>query len=115
MTLIFAYGSLRRGCSNHAYLEWARLVVPEARIAGLRLIHYVEGFPAVVWAATGEVAGEIYEVSPEELGRLDELEECPTVYFRAVVSLHDGRPVQAYLATAPENGEAFPGASWPIG
>ncbi len=87
--LIFVYGTLKRGCSNHHFLAEQRFV-GEARTApGFRL-YELGGYPGMV-AKTDDpdgVTGEIWAVDPAALVRLDALEGLSEgVYRRELVPL----------------------------
>ena len=56
----------------------------------------------MIKGGSGRVFGEVYEVSPEVLGTLDELEGHPDWYERAFIRLEDGKRVEAYLLTADQ-------------
>ena len=96
MIKIFVYGSLREGEYNHVFLENEKYLHP-----GLTKRHYtfydLGGFPAMVKGGTHAVVGEIYEVSPETLERLDILESHPQFYERQEIVLQGGMIVQAYI------------------
>jgi len=85
--LVFVYGSLLRGLPNHRLLTRARLV-GAGSVRGLELYDYAPGsFPAACRAprtsySSSSVAGELYEVTSEELERLDRLEGHPGFYRR---------------------------------
>lgn len=107
-TLIFVYGSLRRGEQHHGQMEGAEFVGERRTRAFYRVVTYVEGYPALVRAAEGglPISGELYGVTNEHLARLDEFEECPTLYQRQSVSLEDGTEAQAYLIGDERRGAA---------
>ena len=45
----------------------------------------------------GTAIGEVYAVEEHGLARLDELEGCPRLYDRQMLSLNDGRQAWVYL------------------
>ena len=47
------------------------------------------------------MAGELYQVQPEQLRLLDDFEEPPHVYRRTPVALAGGQPAAAYLLARP--------------
>ena len=49
----------------------------------------------------GAVEGRVFEVSPEELHRLDRYERVGDRYLRIQVDLVDGEPAWVYLLTGP--------------
>jgi gamma-glutamylaminecyclotransferase len=107
--LLFVYGSLKAGYEN-AHLLAGAISFGEVRTApGYRLVSYIEGYPGLVRVpgSSESVAGELYAVDPALLDELDAFEDCPTLYQRMSIELHDGRTAEAYVI--PEGSE--PG--WP--
>jgi gamma-glutamylaminecyclotransferase len=94
--LLFVYGSLRRGESNHARMQGARFVGAGRTAPVLALVDH-EGFTALVPGGQQSVAGEIYELDAAHLARIDAFEGHPTSYVRTTIALDDGRSVEAYL------------------
>ena len=83
-TLLFVYGTLRRGGPNHALLADARFVGPAATAARHAL--FVDGIPYL--AASPEihhVRGEVYAVDATLLAALDRLERHPAWYERRAI------------------------------
>jgi gamma-glutamylcyclotransferase (GGCT)/AIG2-like uncharacterized protein YtfP len=93
---LFVYGTLLRGERNHGYLEGCAFLRETATQPGFRLVD-LGGYPGMVKAAGGCVAGELYRVSAPALAAIDELEQHPVVYWRTEVRLVDRRTVQTYL------------------
>ncbi len=96
MPLLFVYGTLRRGEPNHAQIKGARFVGP-ARTAARFTLMEKDGFRALVAGGVDAASGEVYEVDPSHLSRLDEFEEHPRIYTRTAIPLEDGRRAEAYL------------------
>lgn len=92
--LVFVYGTLRRGQSNHHWLSDARWL-GEQELEGL-LLHDLGPFPMAV-PGEGRVAGELYAVSPARLAQLDRLEGYPRLYDRRRWPLADGRATWVYV------------------
>jgi gamma-glutamylcyclotransferase (GGCT)/AIG2-like uncharacterized protein YtfP len=100
---VFVYGTLRRGASNHFRMNGARFL-GEGRVAGWLL--RIDWYPGLLLEhGTGEVVGEVFEVSPETLRELDAFEslvpgtlEGPE-YRRVVtrVSMADGAAIDAWV------------------
>ena len=95
--LVFVYGSLKKGYTNHQLLKHAELL-SEGRTHGIML--HLGGFPAIV-DGKAQVFGELYKVTPEILATLDRLEGHPHFYERRLVTIkpidqNDGE----YLAEA---------------
>lgn len=81
--LIFVYGTLKRGCSNHHVLG-AQQFLGEARtIPGYRL-HHLGEYPGMIAAPddTAGVAGEVWSVDTATLARLDAFEGTAEGLYR---------------------------------
>jgi gamma-glutamylcyclotransferase (GGCT)/AIG2-like uncharacterized protein YtfP len=117
-TLIFVYGTLKRGGSNHPCLA-GEVFVGEARTTpGFRL-HDLGDFPGMIVATddTTGVAGEIWSVQPAALARLDALEGIAEgLYRRERVALQPpfaDRHVETYLYNLTTAGRpAIPDGVW---
>ena len=75
-TLLFVYGTLKRGCSNHRHLAGPECSsTPRARRPGYCL-YDLGGYPAIVAKPddTAGVVGEVWSVDDEALRRLDQFE-----------------------------------------
>src|SRR5579863_6153971 len=94
--LLFVYGSLLRGEANHRLLETAEFVGPAGTPPEYRLVD-LGPYPGLVAAGGTAVLGEVYQVPPGLIPRLDRLEDHPDVYVRSDIRLDDGRPVVTYL------------------
>ena len=67
--LVFVYGTLRRGGSNHFRMEGAEFV-SEATVAGR--MYRIDWYPGLVLDDAGdEIHGEIFAVDAEQLAALD--------------------------------------------
>jgi gamma-glutamylcyclotransferase (GGCT)/AIG2-like uncharacterized protein YtfP len=95
MPLLFVYGTLMRGESNHGQLEAARFAGAAQTAPAFTLVD-LGPYPAMVAGGRDAVAGELYEVDDAALARLD-LFEGPALYARTRVHLDDGREAHAYL------------------
>ncbi|RXT06516.1 gamma-glutamylcyclotransferase [Ammoniphilus sp. CFH 90114] len=71
--LVFVYGTLLSGQSNHHWLDGARCMASEAWTFG-ELVD-VGAYPALVLGGTKKVTGELYQVDGEKLKQLDILED----------------------------------------
>lgn len=119
MPLIFVYGTLKRGGSNHAYLAGQRCMGAARTMPGYTL-YLPADYPGMV-AKTSDregVTGELWEVIPECLSELDRLEGIAEgLYAREVVPMiapHDRLTVESYLYLRPLAGCAHLGATWPV-
>lgn len=101
-TLLFIYGTLKRGAANHAVLADQTYVADASTVPGYRLL-LVADYPGMVRdpADRRGVQGEIWSVSPDALRRLDDFEGVPErLYRRGRVSLtppHEDLAVESYL------------------
>jgi gamma-glutamylcyclotransferase (GGCT)/AIG2-like uncharacterized protein YtfP len=92
--LLFVYGSLKRGHRHHAVLAGAQFVRAERTTSRYRLLD-LGAYPALA-AGSRSIAGELFGVDAELLGRLDRFEGSD--YERCEVELWDGRRAYAYVA-----------------
>lgn len=115
--LIFVYGTLKRGCSNHHFLA-GQTFLGEARTRpGFRL-YELRGFPGMV--PHGEdrdgVAGEVWSVDEAALVRLDALEGLAEgMYRRERVPLeppYSGQAIEGYLYNRNVKGLRDLGGRW---
>jgi len=119
MSLIFVYGTLKRGGTNHHNLADQVLVGAAQTSAGFCLYN-VGTFPGMVRRADDRdgVTGEIWDVTAECLARLDELEDTAHgMYRRETVPLAppwDQGPVETYIYL--RNVKTLPhiGSNWPV-
>lgn len=86
MSLLFIYGSLKRGAPNHRQMAGQRFVAEARTAPGYRLFN-LGSYPAMVPVAgdRGGVHGEVWSVEPACLARLDEFEGAE--YARRRVAL----------------------------
>lgn len=92
---LFVYGSLKRGFSNHDRMRGACFAGVAVTASGHELF-LVGEYPALVTGGAGTVSGEVYEVTPEHLLRLDAFEDHPHLYCRTTILLSDGTDALAY-------------------
>lgn len=115
-TLLFVYGTLKRGLRNHHLMagqEFLGEAIAEPRYRVLDLGPY----PGLVVdeAAGLAVAGELWAVSPECLAALDAFEEVPGPFIRAEVQLAgQGDGAQAYFWNRQIPAETASGDRWPL-
>ena len=72
--LVFVYGTLRKEGSNAHFLKNATYIEHRCYAEG-QLYDTGLGYPALILEEDKWVTGELYEVTKEELKRLDELED----------------------------------------
>jgi gamma-glutamylcyclotransferase (GGCT)/AIG2-like uncharacterized protein YtfP len=95
-SVLFVYGTLRKGSSNHERLEGARFAGACSTASEYDITHSA-GYPALV-PGSRAVAGELYDVDETLLSRLDAFEGDD--YRRATVRLADGELAIAYVLAA---------------
>lgn len=118
-TVLFVYGTLKRGGSNHAQLAGQRRLGPARTGPGYTLYH-LDGYPGMVRAADDHdgVTGELWEVTPAALARLDVFEGMPERLYERVALpvVFSGRTVTAetYLYLRGLEGRTRLGSLWPV-
>ena len=119
MSYVFVYGTLKRGGSNHRYLQGQTFIAPATTVPGYRL-YRLDGYPGMVPdpAHSHGVHGEIWEVDAAGLAALDELEGvAENLYRRAPVPLaapYQAIHVETYLYAQSICGRAELGPHWPV-
>jgi gamma-glutamylaminecyclotransferase len=115
-TILFLYGTLKRGQRNHHLLAGQRFV-GEATTEPHYRLHDLGSYPGMVTdAANGlAVTGELWEVDDGCLAKLDELEEVPDLYLRRRVRVRGmTEPVESFLYNKAISPETRSGNSWPL-
>ena len=116
-TLLFVYGTLKRGCCNHTRLAGQRFVGLARTMPGHRL-HDMGGYPGLVAASeeSGGVEGEIWSVDAKALSQLDAFEGVAEgLYRRAPVALQppfDKLVIEAYWPVGPVDKLPVVGPVW---
>ena len=116
MHRIFVYGTLKRGCVNHAYLggqRWVGVARTEPRYRMFDL----GGYPGMVEVADGlSIQGEVWDVDDDCFAQLDLLEDIEGgEYLRKQIHLKppfEESRIQGYIylrptERAPEVGECW--------
>lgn len=99
MTLVFVYGTLRKGEHNAHVLGDSPYCGKASTAADYQMLH-LGGFPAIIPAVDGGVSivGEVYECDAQTMIDLDRLEGAPDFYHRDVITLPDnGDQVCVYV------------------
>jgi gamma-glutamylcyclotransferase (GGCT)/AIG2-like uncharacterized protein YtfP len=110
---LFVFGTLRRGHSNHHFLQGRFERCEPARVEGFRRGVAGHGFPAALPAPGEAIDGELFWIAPAQfdavLRDIDQLEDLPTdalvgpYYRRAkVLALWQDGAVIAWAYVAPE-------------
>lgn len=115
-TLLFVYGTLKRGCGNHRQMAGQAFVTHAQTVPGFRLVD-LGGYPGIVSdPAGGVVEGEVWEVDGEALRRLDAFEGTASgLYRRAPIALAaplSGHTVEAYFPGGDVKGRPRVGSCW---
>ena len=110
---IFIYGSLKRGFSNHAFMErLGAIYINDATTyySDFDLLN-LGAFPGMVYGKF-RVRGEIFSIEAEKLYRLDSFEGSPGFYARQpiVVLTDDGvrYGVQTYILQSQYRSKILP-------
>ena len=116
-TLLFVYGTLKRGCSNHRQMTGLTFVGKARTQPGFRL-YDVGGYPGLV-AVSDErdgVHGEVWAVDDADLERLDRFEGVAEgLYRREAVPLaapFNAKTVDAYVFASGVGGRPMIGSEW---
>jgi gamma-glutamylcyclotransferase (GGCT)/AIG2-like uncharacterized protein YtfP/cation transport regulator ChaC len=118
--LVFVYGTLRKHERNHALLKQTTLIAEQAWTLG-ELFDTGRGYPMVRSSSHRKVYGELYEVSEEQLTRLDELEDYQVgrnnnLYERVIQTIYTDRgEVEAFLYLSEKACDTLiPSGDWKI-
>lgn len=115
-TLLFVYGTLKRGQRSHGLLRGQEFVADAETAPGYRL--YDQGrYPCLVEDPQRGVAvqGELWRVEAAALARLDAYEGAPDLFERREVQVRGVRePVRAYFYRGDVRGFRDCGGSWPV-
>ena len=115
--LLFVYGTLKRGHSNHGYLRGQQFISMAMTQPRYRL-HDLGGYPGMVLDERDGISihGEIWNVDAECLARLDELEDIDGgEYIRELVPLippHDQERIEGYRYLRDVSRAPDIGGSW---
>jgi len=115
--LLFVYGTLKRGCSNHRQMGGLTFVGAARTQPGFRL-YDVGGFPGLVAAPDDRdgVHGEVWSVDAAGLARLDRFEGVAEgLYRREAVPMaapFAAEAVDAYVFGSGVAGRAVIGSEW---
>jgi len=117
MPTVFVYGTLKRGGRYHSLLADQKLL-GEARTVASYTLYQPADYPGMVRAEddTEGVTGELWEVSPDCLTRLDALEGVSQkLYARIPIALlapYDSIAAESYLYLRPVVRCPHLGATW---
>lgn len=94
--MVFVYGTLLRGESNHDLLKNAEFV-GEAQTSPEYDLVNLGAFPGMVAGGETGIKGEIFSVNDVTLKALDRLEGHPVFYRRTMLKLKGFGAVEGYL------------------
>ena len=116
-SLLFVYGTLKRGCGNHRYLADQTFVADARTVPGYQL-YDLGGYPGIAREpgdAEG-VTGEVWSVTEEGLLRLDRFEGVHEgLYRREAIPLlapFADQRVEAYVSPLSLEGRRKVGSTW---
>jgi gamma-glutamylaminecyclotransferase len=115
--LLFVYGTLKRGCSNHRYLADQEFLGLARTPPGYRL-YDLGGYPGIVAQADDPngVVGEVWAVTDEALQRLDRFEGVHEGLYRReplpLLPPYADRAIDAYVSVLPVTGRPDVGSEW---
>lgn len=97
--LLFVYGSLKTGHNRNHYLKYDTYLGKAKTVNKYPLIEETSSFPSLLdrggWGF--HVQGELYEVAPITLSKLDKLEDHPEFFVRKEIAInHQGNIVKAF-------------------
>lgn len=116
-SLVFVYGTLKQGGSNHRFLSGQEFVTAARSVPGYTLYQPAD-YPGLVAEAgdTEGVLGEVWSVSPICLAKLDQLEGTHLGLYRriplALADTHGDLKVETYLYLRSVSGVPRVGANW---
>jgi gamma-glutamylaminecyclotransferase len=117
MTLVFVYGTLKRGGVNHGFLAGQQFMGIARTQAGYQL-YDLEGFPGMVPDSADHdgVTGEVWAVDAATLAALDELEGLREgLYRREPIALQPpfaDHVVESYIYVRSIAGRRSLGSTW---
>lgn len=111
--LVFVYGTLQRGGSNHHFLRHSRFVSAWTTPARFRL-YDLGAYPGVVMPGATAIQGELFDVVPRTLVQLDRLEEVPRVYRRYSLPTPYGHAIMYVLQRFPRGASECHGGRWSV-
>ncbi len=116
-TLLFVYGTLKRGCCNHGHLAGQIYVGPAHTTPGYRL-YDLGSYPGMCAKADDfdGVAGQVWSISDACLHALDLFEGVPEgLYRREALSLRapfENEKIETYIYNQSVVGRRDLGSEW---
>lgn len=91
--LVMVYGTLKRECWNHTYLEGAPFLASvQTADASWKLCYPGQSYPYLLPTEPGQgmhVKGELFAIGQDHLAGMDRLEGCPHHYQRVTIAVTD--------------------------
>jgi gamma-glutamylaminecyclotransferase len=115
-SILFAYGTLKRGQRNHRLLAGQDFLA-EATSAPRYRVFDLGDYPGMVGDEENGLAvrGELWAVGECCLAELDDFEEVPDWFLREPIEVDGYEQVWAYYLNAPVPEGAKSGDRWPLG
>jgi gamma-glutamylaminecyclotransferase len=116
-TILFVYGTLKRGMKSHHLLAGQEFLGEATTMPLYRLYGFGWHPGMVIETYNGlEVKGELWAVDPETLAKLDEYEGVADLWYRrGKVAVRDCfEPVEAYFFNGTIQPGTASGAEWPF-
>lgn len=116
-TLLFVYGTLKRGCCNHEQMAGQTFVGAARTLPGYRL-YDLGGYPAIVSHPEDRdgVVGEVWSVDADALRQLDYFEGVHEgLYRREPIPLQapfNEQRIDGYVSVLPIVGRPEVGSEW---
>jgi gamma-glutamylcyclotransferase (GGCT)/AIG2-like uncharacterized protein YtfP len=107
-TLVFVYGSLKKGYGNHCILGDSTFIGDHVTDEKYTMLS-MGAFPCVDDGGTTPIHGEVYAVTDEILNNLDLLEGCPRFFKQKKLSSVYGEIVMYVI-----NKECLVGVVYPV-
>ena len=114
-TILFVYGSLKRGRRNHRLIADQEYLGPAGTEPRYRIVD-LGVYPGLIEDANGvRVVGELWAVGECALAEVDEFECADAPYYRGSVVI-EGRtePIEAYFYRGDVPPAARTGGEWPF-
>jgi len=113
--ILFFYGSLKRGYSNHRLIADQEFLGEAATEPGYRIIELGQyGGMIRDENSTLRVKGELWAVDANCLARLDEFESAEGLWVRLPVAIPGWTGVQSYCWTGAVPAQTRSSDSWPF-
>ena len=86
---VFVYGTLKRGFSNHYFLEDAKFIAQATTKDKFPMVNIIKAYPYIINDAGNghNIEGELYKIDASILAKLDMLEGYPEHYDRQKVTI----------------------------